>query len=254
MSMDGEHSIPDAPRAVLKAAFLAYQFATEDSAFSKSHKCVGTIPQVFLVKAVSTMRAIAILCAAGLTCDAMVLARTVIESAIDLHYICDDPGVRVPQYMDFTAREWRKAYSNLQKFAGRSRIVEVFGEDKVERRDKKTKALINEFKARNIGIWKDRAYGEKAKATGLSRVYDFGYEICTEIAHGSPIRLRDYTQVVDDGVVAAAHVQHKYVNLAVLIAGTAFLSMLCDVVQILKVSDRSGIDILQQTLKVLADK
>lgn len=86
--------------APLILATLSLAEEATDAAIAKRDELAG-LSAMFIARSAQSVHSAAILSASGLIGDAMSVARTPVEMAIDLAYIAKDPAVRIKKFTDY---------------------------------------------------------------------------------------------------------------------------------------------------------
>ncbi len=151
----------------------------------------------FAVKALKTHEALLLLAQRGYGPDAGVLARSLLELAINAAWISKDWPGRALFYLEHERVEVRK-YQRLQ--------AKGYGRDQVARQKAiETVAIEEQRKGRRKTIsgestyWTGKSLRKMATEVGLSHWYEVVYSVYSDMIHSAVVTARDYVTLSKDG-------------------------------------------------------
>lgn len=148
-----------------------------------------------LAKTVTSFHAVRLLCVHGYGEDALVLARTMIENAINLAYINKDPTGRVGLFLDYHYIEANHQLTELKKVLGQEPLFPPETEREIMNGYERVRT-----KYPKKDRWSGKPLSAMATECGLEVQYALVYRFGSEIAHGAISSLHRYVSEEENQV------------------------------------------------------
>lgn len=137
--------------------------------------------------AIKTYDAIIFLAKKGYGQQALILVRSILESAIDFQYILNDPKNRSSQYLEYAKKERYDLIAALKRMHGENTIQKLFNEGVLENIRRDYENLPFDFSDRKYNYsWSGKSIKQMARETGFESHYDVLYRILCYHTHSTP--------------------------------------------------------------------
>lgn len=146
------------------------------------------IAQFVLGKSATSFEAVRHLCRDGFGPDALMIARTIFENAINLAYINKRPAERAALFLEFEHVEEYRQMESLKKALPSERVVSAEDENRIGAEYRKVR---NNYKGAS---WSGESMQSMALECGLGLQYALIYRIASGFVHGGPRSAHTYIE------------------------------------------------------------